>query len=242
MREEAETLESNKVNVRREDKALKSLTIPFQSANDEDGSPSIPVRLMTINALHLPGEKKTVDLSLHPILLERGVRIHIKGTNGIGKTTCLENLVHRHQVLGGAEIAKHVRIGYYRQDFHNLDFQSTVVEALSKASEGKHDHQFIRQVASALLLTGDIVKQKIYTLSEGQKGLLSLACLVLQEPAVLIMDEPTNHINFRHLPAIAKALQTFKGGVIVVSHDADFVSKIKINRVIDLNEEARELQ
>lgn len=194
---------------------------------------------MNITELHLPGNRK-VDLSLHPVILEKGMKLQIKGANGIGKTTCLENLVHR-QDLGGVEIPKQVKIGYYRQDFHNLNFQSTVLDTLINASNGKHEIQAIRQVASALFLTGDIVKQKIFTLSEGQKGLLSLACLMLQEPAILIMDEPTNHINFRHLPAIAKALNTFKGCLILVSHDSEFVSKIKIDRVVDLNEEVQDM-
>ena len=66
---------------------------------------------------------------------------------------------------------------------------------------------------------GSTVHQMVRTLSEGQKGLMSLACLTLQKPSILIMDEPTNHINFRHLPALANAVKTFKGPVLMVSHD-----------------------
>eukprot|EP01033_Poteriospumella_lacustris_P005030 gene5030-3591_t len=241
LREDAEELESSKVAVRREDRALKPFAIPFQSAESTPGLNSIPLRMMQVTSLHLPGDK-VLDLEEFPISLEREARIQIKGTNGVGKTTCLENLVHRHKALGCATLEPKMRIGYYRQDFHNLNFQHTVVEALMKAGEGRHDMQFIRQVASMLLLTGDIAKQKIVTLSEGQKGLLSLACLILQEPAILVMDEPTNHINFRHLPAIAKALQTFKGAVMFVSHDTDFVKKVKPTRVIDLNYELKLLE
>ena len=56
-----------------------------------------------------------------------------------------------------------------------------------------------------------MLKQKVQTLSEGQKGLLSMCCLVLQQPTILILDEPTNHINFRHLKALANAIRTFEG-------------------------------
>ena len=72
-------------------------------------------------------------------------------------------------------------------------------------------------------------------MSEGQKGLLCFARFVLQEPALLILDEPTNHINFRHLPIIAKALDAFEGVVIVVSHMPDFVSQITFNEYLDLS-------
>jgi ATP-binding cassette subfamily F protein 3 len=79
--------------------------------------------------------------------------------------------------------------------------------------------------------------QQVKTLSEGQKGLLSLACLNLQEPSILIMDEPTNHINFRHLPALANAVRTFKGAVLVVSHDHHFIDSVGVDGVIDMGKE-----
>lgn len=235
MREEAADLEESKVSVRKEDKSLKNFSFPLQTKTEE--ADSLPIRLLTINSLQLP-HGRVVDFSQQPILVERGLKIRIKGPNGIGKTTCLENLVKGGE---GVHFAKGVKIGYYRQDFHNLDFNSTVIDTLIQASDGKHDQQGVRFVASSFLLTGDIVRQKIFTLSEGQKGLLLLACLVLQEPAVLVMDEPTNHINFRHLPAIAKALNSFSGSLLIVSHDEDFMSNIKIDRVVDLKTEVEEL-
>ena len=78
------------------------------------------------------------------------------------------------------------------------------------------------------------MKQRVGTLSEGQKGLLAFAGLVLMEPGLLILDEPTNHINFRHLPAIAKALSQYEGGMILVSHDKDFLKKVRVDKEIDL--------
>ncbi|MEK9179679.1 MAG: ATP-binding cassette domain-containing protein, partial [Patescibacteria group bacterium] len=74
----------------------------------------------------------------------------------------------------------------------------------------------------------------IGTLSEGQKGLVSFARLVLQKPGLLILDEPTNHINFRHLPVIAKALSDYRGMMILVSHVPEFVSQIRIDEVLNL--------
>ena len=85
-----------------------------------------------------------------------------------------------------------------------------------------------------------IVLQKVKTLSEGQKALLSLACLVLQRPTVLIMDEPTNHVNFRHLPSVATAVKEFQGAVIVVSHDHEFVDGCDFEEVLDMGYQLEE--
>ena len=71
---------------------------------------------------------------------------------------------------------------------------------------------------------GDILKQKVITLSEGQKGLLSMCCLVLQQPTILILDEPTNHINFRHLKALATAIRNFEGTYVSCTCVLLFVS------------------
>ena len=75
---------------------------------------------------------------------------------------------------------------------------------------------------------------KVSELSEGQKGLLSFARLTLMQPGLLILDEPTNHINFRHLPIIAKAVNEYEGAMIMVSHMPDFVSQIKFDDKLDL--------
>jgi ATP-binding cassette subfamily F protein 3 len=125
----------------------------------------------------------------------QGTHVRITGPNGIGKTTLLEDLASC--TLEGSTVNKSAVMGYYRQDFSLLDFDDTVHRTLLRASDGKHSEQDIRKTAAQFLLEGDVVKQKISSLSEGQKGLLSFACLVLQEPAILVVDEPTNHINFR---------------------------------------------
>jgi ATP-binding cassette subfamily F protein 3 len=79
-----------------------------------------------------------------------------------------------------------------------------------------------------------VLKNKVGSLSEGQKGLLCFARFVLQKPGLLIMDEPTNHINFRHIPVIAKALEAYEGGLILVSHAPEFVSQIRFDEELDL--------
>ena len=149
----------------------------------------------------------------------------------LAETTLLEILA-----LGkskGAVITSGVKVGYYRQDFSTLNFEDTVFDSLMSVMDKKVE-EHMRSVAAGFLITAHQVSSKIGSLSEGQKGLVAFARLVLQEPGLLILDEPTNHINFRHIPVIAAALDKFAGGMILVSPVPEFVKKIKINKNLDL--------
>jgi ATP-binding cassette subfamily F protein 3 len=86
------------------------------------------------------------------------------------------------------------------------------------------------------LLDGGLLARPIKALSEGQKGLLSFCRFVLQKPGLLILDEPTNHINFRHLPILAKALDEYRGALVMVSHIPEFVAQVRVDSTIDLND------
>lgn len=118
-----------------------------------------------------------------------------------------------------------------------MDFNDTVYESLEKiirATAGRLIETELRAVAASFLITADSIHTKIGSLSEGQKGLVAFARLVLQKPGLLILDEPTNHINFRHLPVIAKALNDYEGAMIIVSHVPEFISQIRIDETLDL--------
>ncbi|MEK7103835.1 MAG: ATP-binding cassette domain-containing protein, partial [Patescibacteria group bacterium] len=121
-----------------------------------------------------------------------------------------------------------------RQDFSTLDFNATEHETLSNAMGSDGTEQSMRAHAAGFLLDSEILKAKIGSLSEGQKGLVAFAAIALEKPGLLILDEPTNHINFRHIPIIAKAINDFDGAMILVSHVKDFVEKIRIDFTLDL--------
>ncbi len=93
----------------------------------------------------------------------------------------------------------------------------------------------MRSIAAGFLLFGDVMKVKVGNLSEGQKGLVAFAKLTMEKPGLLILDEPTNHINFRHLPVIAKALDQYEGAMVLVSHVPEFVSQVRIDEILDLD-------
>ena len=164
--------------------------------------------------------------------MRKNTHLLIAGPNGIGKSTLLEKLANRSS--DHIEIAKETVIGYYKQDFSNLDFDQTAYDALKDAMAESDEH-LLRSTAAGFLLDGKLLANRIQSLSEGQKGLLSFCRLVLLRPGLLILDEPTNHINFRHLPIIAKALDQYKGAMAMVSHIPDFVSQIRIDETIDLD-------
>lgn len=222
MRDEVEEYEENKVEVRKEDKTIRPFNIPTQSG--------VPLEVMKLTSYKVIKNHKPKDVTCD-LTLKRGDHLQIVGPNGIGKTTLLESLASGH--AKGEQVAPSVTIGYYRQDFSNLDFDQSVLDCLLSAMPKKLE-EVARATAAGFLLTGDLVKAKIGTLSEGQKGLVAFARLKLLEPGLLILDEPTNHINFRHVPVIAKALDEYQGAMILVSHVPEFVSQVRIDHVLDL--------
>ena len=223
MREKVEEHEENKVDVRKEDKTIKKFTIPAQKET--------PLNILKLDSYKVIIDHKAKDVTCD-LTYRRGDHVQFIGQNGIGKTTLLESLSSGK--AEGQTVAEDVRIGYYRQDFSNLDFDQTVIECLQEASQDK-SYQEIRAIAAGFLLMGDTVSSKIGVLSEGQKGLVAFARLVLLQPGLLILDEPTNHINFRHLPVIAQALDEYEGTMLLVSHVSEFVQQIRIDEVLDLS-------
>jgi ATPase subunit of ABC transporter with duplicated ATPase domains len=222
MREKAEEMEESKVDVRKEDKTIRPFTIPVQ-----EGLPMEVVRIDTFEAT----VKHKIVTKKARLSIGRKDHVHLIGPNGMGKSRLLAKLAEK--TAEGAVFAEGVSVGYYRQDFSMLDFEKTVYETLISAMT-RSDEQHMRSVAAGFLLTGDMMRTKIGSLSEGQKGLVGFAYLVLLRPGLLMLDEPTNHINFRHLPIIAKALDAYEGAMILVSHVPEFVSQIKIDTVLDL--------
>ncbi|PIV90706.1 hypothetical protein COW46_01000 [Candidatus Gracilibacteria bacterium CG17_big_fil_post_rev_8_21_14_2_50_48_13] len=225
MRDKAQELEEMKVDVRREDRSIRDFIIPVQER--------ILGEILVIDSVTIMQDHEVVEKKLSvPTVLRKGEHLLLSGPNGIGKSTLLELLATGK--APGAHIASGIEIGYYRQDFSTLDFDSTVFDWLMKYDD-RYTEQDIRSKAASFLITGDVMARKIGSLSEGQKGLVAFTELVLMQPGLLILDEPTNHINFRHLPVIAKALDQFEGVMVLVSHVEDFVKQIRIDRELDLS-------
>ena len=230
MREKAADMEEELVDVRKEDKAIRPFIIPAQV--DFIGA------ALTIDALTVMkhsgkgklGVLKPVERKVH-ISLSKRQHLLLRGPNGIGKSTLLESLALG--IAKGARIHPDVRVGYYRQDFSTLNFDDTVYRSLAGVMV-KENEELLRSVAAGFLITKEMIHAKVGSLSEGQKGLVAFARLTLEKPGLLILDEPTNHINFRHLPIIAAALTKYEGAMVLVSHVPEFVKQIRIDDTLDL--------
>jgi len=235
MKETIAKLEEEKVETREEDKTIRKFAIPCEK--DLSG-PIISIHSVSLMTQGKPSkilsdktwEGKPVAKKVKIVLKPKN-HLLLSGPNGIGKTTLLEEIAS--QKSKNAEISKGIRVGYYRQDFSTLDPEKTVYESLADAMRDGTE-ETLRSTAAGFLLNADDLKRHIKNISEGQKGLVMFAQLVLQQPGLLILDEPTNHINFRHLPVIADALDKYAGAMILVSHVPSFVKKIRIDETLDL--------
>lgn len=224
MRDLADELEEEKVDVRQEDKTIRPFTIPSQ--------PELVGRILEMSSFTTMNPKTHKPVTRKKeIMLQKRHHLLLQGPNGIGKSTLLESIAQG--TAKDLKLIPGLRIGYYRQDFSTLNFEDTVHASLLGVMD-KHNEEQLRSVAAGLLIRGELIHSKIGSLSEGQKGLVAFARLILQKPGLLILDEPTNHINFRHLPVIAEALSTYEGAMILVSHVPEFVSQIRIDEVLDL--------
>ncbi len=224
MREAAEELEDDMVDTRKEDKTIREFTIPLQ----ED----VGWVLLSIHSVHII-QNDEVTVKNIEVELRKDNHLLLSWPNWIGKSTLLEKIVSWKE--DWCKLTPWVKIGYYRQDFSNLDFSQTVYDCLREAAWEGLPEQDLRSKAAWFLITWEIMKTCIWDLSEWQKWLVAFCRLVFLQPGILILDEPTNHINFRHIPVIAKALDEFKGGMILVSHVDEFVRQIRIDDYLDLD-------
>ena len=248
MKEKIEELEEATVETRQEDKTISDFVIPAQKIDDMVVADTGYIAKITSVNIIPPvapkaavkgGAKKKVEAGAHPkpvsksvnIVLRRGDKLLLKGPNGIGKSTLLRSFASGEHK--GFSLISGMRLGYYQQDFAGLDFNKTVYKTLADAAIECTEAE-LRSTAARFMLTYELMNVPVGALSEGQKGLLAFAQLVLMKPGMLIMDEPTNHINFRHLPVIAEALDKYEGVLIFVSHMNEFVRQIKVTQELDL--------
>jgi ATPase subunit of ABC transporter with duplicated ATPase domains len=166
----------------------------------------------------------------------RGEKIAIIGHNGIGKSTLLKVIQQLVPAdLGESEWGYAANIAYFAQDHHEaFKDKCTVMEFLAK-NNPKSPEKVLRSVLGQVLFTEDDVEKDVLTISGGEATRLLLANTMLTKPNILILDEPTNHLDVESIDGLAKALRSYTGTLIMVSHDRFFVSKIA-NRILSFTE------
>jgi ATP-binding cassette subfamily F protein 3 len=167
------------------------------------------------------GDKHVLD-SVN-IDIERGEKIAFVGQNGQGKSTLAKILVGELESKGKVRLGHNVQIGYFAQNQSTyLDGKKTVLESAQDSATPENRIK-VRDLLGAFLFPGDAVDKKVHVLSGGERNRLALCKLLLQPFNVLVMDEPTNHLDIASKNVLKEALKKFKGTLILVSHDRDFV-------------------
>ncbi|MCJ1436289.1 hypothetical protein MMC27_005667 [Xylographa pallens] len=154
-------------------------------------------------------------------------RIGIVGPNGAGKTTVLKLLIGALQPTSGL-ISQNprLRVGYFAQHHVDaLDMNASAVGFMAKNYPGKQDEEYRRHLG-AFGITGMTGLQKMELLSGGQKSRVAFACLSLTNPHILVLDEPSNHLDIEAMDALSLALRNFQGGVLMVSHDVTMLQTV----------------
>ena len=195
------------------------------------------------NALVVENLNKSFDnnhvLKDMSLMVEVGEHIAVIGENGVGKTTFLRTLLNEvgYQVDSGEVTwSENNNIGYYAQDHaHEFEQDMTLFEWMSQWRQPEDDEQAVRGYLGRLLFSADDIKKSVKVLSGGEQGRMLFGKIMMQRPNILIMDEPTNHMDMESIESLNMAMEKFDGTIIFVSHDREFVSSLA-TRVIELKD------
>ncbi len=164
---------------------------------------------------------------------ERGQRIVLVGPNGAGKSTLLKILAGVIEIQGGErDLGSNVVPGYFAQNrLDNLDADATVFENVMslRTNENQLTEQQARAILGAFLFRKDDVHKPITVLSGGEKSRLALARILVKPPNLLLMDEPTTHLDIQSIDALVHALKNYEGTLIFISHDVHFIRALAQN-------------
>jgi ATP-binding cassette subfamily F protein 3 len=158
------------------------------------------------------------------IVIERGQKVAFVGKNGEGKSTMIKAIMKEIAIDGGSvEIGHNAQIGYFAQNQASLlDENATIFETIDRIAVGDVRTQ-IKNILGAFMFQGDDIQKKVKVLSGGEKTRLAMIKLLLEPVNLLILDEPSNHLDMKTKDIIKDALRDFDGTLILVSHDRDFL-------------------
>jgi len=218
-----ERLESNKIE------APKSQTIAgFDLINKEAGINKLPQYLIEVNGISKSyGEKKILENASFTI--RRDEKIALVGNNGTGKSTLIKMILGLEKIdRGEIYVSPSLKIGYFSQELEDLYEDNSIIEEVLIGGRTKDE---ARLLLACLLFKGEEVFKKIKYLSMGEKCRVAFAKLILSGANLLILDEPTNYLDVFSREKIEEVLQSYKGSVLVVSHDRYLLNNLA-NKVL----------
>ncbi len=192
------------------------------------------------NALEIENLSQGFDTTLFDpfsAIFEVGERVAIIGENGVGKTTLLNTLAG---VLtpktGSYKWSENTNLGYYAQDHaHEFATDMNLMDWMGQWRQETEDEQVVRSFLGRMLFSQDDIKKSVQVLSGGEQGRMLLGKLMMRRPNVLLMDEPTNHMDMESIESLNTALENYKGTLFFVSHDRVFVDSLA-TRILEIKD------
>ncbi|MDP2488432.1 ABC-F family ATPase [Vibrio splendidus] len=170
-------------------------------------------------------------------IFEVGERVAIIGENGVGKTTLLNTLAGALEARTGEyKWSENSNIGYYAQDHaHDFEEDLNLFDWMSQWRQESEDEQVVRSFLGRMLFGQDDIKKSVKVISGGEQGRMLLGKIMMHKPNILLMDEPTNHMDMESIEALNLALENYKGTLFFVSHDRVFVDSLA-TRVLEIKD------
>lgn len=170
------------------------------------------------------------------LTIKRGQKTALLGPNGAGKSTLIKILLAE-QIPDQGEVVRDQKLkwGYYCQELSDLDPNMTLMETIKRLESGMHEGQ-IRSLLGKMLFVGNKIFQKVISLSGGEKTRLAIARLLAQNYNFLILDEPTTYLDPLSQRLILESLKDYKGAMLIVSHNQEFIDELSVDQKIFLPE------
>ncbi|WP_086774447.1 ABC-F family ATPase [Vibrio coralliirubri] len=170
-------------------------------------------------------------------IFEVGERVAIIGENGVGKTTLLNTLAGALEPRTGEyKWSENSNIGYYAQDHaHDFETDMNLFDWMSQWRQEGEDEQVVRGFLGRMLFGQDDIKKSVKVISGGEQGRMLLGKIMMHKPNILLMDEPTNHMDMESIEALNLALENYKGTLFFVSHDRVFVDSLA-TRILEIKD------
>lgn len=188
--------------------------------------------VLKVKNLSIGYDKELSNLTFN---VERGDKLGIIGSNGIGKSTLLKTLMGQVNQLSGKYVfGNRVNIAYFSQQLENLNLENTIYDEIDKEFPSLTPNE-LRTLLGTFEFTGDDVFKTIKDLSGGEKVRVSLCKILYHKPNVLILDEPTNHLDIISKNTIEQMLKSYQGTIIMVSHDRYLIKNV-CNKLLVFNQ------